>query len=209
MHGKHALQHRRNLQQAGDALPLDQRQGGARIEALLKDDGPTADKRMGDDIAAGRDMADRQIAEDDERVDRKQPVLDGRAMHEIAMGDHRPLGSARGARGIDDQGHVIGLHRRDGGGIGLGLNRPAALEEFLIADAETFALPHDHQAFDAGKLHRQVFQVLAMVPIAQLWKTEEQARLAVPQDLAVLGQTMDGVEPQPNGADPGAGEKDD
>jgi hypothetical protein len=36
-----------------------------------------------------------------------------------------------------------------------------------------------------------------MVPIAQLWKTEEQARLAVPQDLAVLGQTMDGVEPQP------------
>ena len=184
--GRHPHQHGRPRHQLEDPVDVELRQEDHR--------------GVGEERDVGRDEEAVGV-EDRQRVD--QHVVRGEApgvdqgpgvRDEVSVGQHRALGAAGGARGVEQRGQVVGrtLHRRESLRGRVGRLGQAALALGVERDERRARLP------------RRRLQSLAPARVA-----DEQRRLGVADEVFDLGRGVAGVERQEDAARADGGEIED
>ena len=137
----------------GDAVSLDDPPEAVALgpvgRALVHQDRGAVGERAVDDVGMPGDPADVGGAPEDVLVLQVEDVLGGRGdVGEVAAGGvDDALGLSGGARGVEDEEQVLGVHRlgRAGGGLGLQQPVPPVIAAFLHLGAR-LRRPHRRRA---------------------------------------------------------------
>jgi len=102
------LEHGGDLAPAGQAFGLDELEHALGIELLHEERGAAGDEHVRAHVAREADVVHGQVDEQPHRVGMPAVRLDPGTTDEPAVREHRALGPAGRARGVDDEGRVAG-----------------------------------------------------------------------------------------------------